>query len=574
MLNEKNIIKIIAIGPLIFIPAIVLSFALLLTKVSSDNYKKNISELYSDIKNEHYLLTKSKVDGIAEHIKYRKANIKEQLTLRVSQRVLDARAIALAIYEKYKNLKSEKEMKELIVTALRPLVWNNGDSFIWILNYDGIFQLAPNYLKHLEGKSIINFQDATGKYVIKEEIEVCKKKGEGFLWDTFTKSTGELDKQYKQVAFVKSLGIYDWYLGSSEYLEDAEEKVDKLLLTSISKIDNIDNNYIFIMKEDGTTLTHATKEYIGLNLKDINKSIYKKLKDAVKKSNNAFISYKWKNNEIDALDTKYTYISKIPGTDWIIGSGYYKNDIEKNILKQSVKLEESHYLRLKYILAISSILMIISLIASYYLSRHIKRTYKRYQQRIGKKNFELQHLNETLEHKVQNRTRKLRIATEQLERLATTDSLTQVHNRYSIMNMLKLEIERSNRHDIPLSVSLYDLDFFKKVNDTFGHDVGDEILVSSTKIVKNILRDVDIIGRYGGEEFLIIMPATSLENAKEVSHRVHKAVEEHSFDKVGSVTMSMGLVEMSKGESIESLFKRLDDLLYVSKDTGRNKISY
>ena len=574
MINEKNIIKIVAIGPLIFIPIVVMSFALLLAKISNDSYKKSVAELELHVRKEQNLLVKSKVDSIREHIEYRKSVIKAELISRVRQRVLDSIRVADAIHEKYKDTKSQKEIMDLIITGLRPLVWNDGESFIWIINYDGVFQLAPKYLRHLEGKSIIDFQDLTGKYVIKEEIEVSKTKGEGILWDTFTKPTAKSDKQFKQVAFVKSLGFYDWYFGSGEYIDTTEKKVNKILLESISKIDKVDNNYLFIIRDDGTFLAHIDTQYIGANLRDISPSVYDKLKHSIKNKENAFISYSWKNNKTGKTEIKHTYISKIPGTDWIIGSGYYESDIKTTALEDSSIFKEKHYVKLKYILAISSVLIIISLIASYYLSKHIKRTYKRYQQRIGKKNFELQHLNETLEHKVQNRTKKLKIATEQLELLATTDSLTQVHNRYSIMNILKLEMERSNRHNIALSVALYDLDFFKKVNDTFGHDVGDEVLTSSTKLVKSVLRDVDIIGRYGGEEFLIIMPATSLENAKEVSHRVHKAVEDYNFDKVGSITVSIGLVEMSKGESMEALFKRLDNLLYVSKDTGRNKISF
>lgn len=93
----------------------------------------------------------------------------------------------------------------MVVEALHPLEWNNGESFIWILDFDGIFQLAPTYLRHLEGSSIIDFQDSTGREIIKEEIALVKTVGSGFLWDTFTKPNEDPNKQFKQLAFVKKI---------------------------------------------------------------------------------------------------------------------------------------------------------------------------------------------------------------------------------------------------------------------------------------------------------------------------------------------------------------------------------
>jgi len=574
VLNEKKLIKIIAVGPLIFIPIIVLSFVLLIIKVHSDNFEENVIKLEADIRKEHSLAVKSKVDKMAALIGYRKSVIRDNLTSRINQRVTDAISTATAIYDKYNTTKSTKEIKNIIITALRPLVWNDGESFIWILNYDGIFQLAPDYLKHLEGKSILNFQDATGKYVVQEEIKLCKTNNEGFLWDSFTKSTGEPNKQYKQVAFVKDFGHFNWYFGSGEYLDTAKEKVDKVLLKDIASIDKFDENYVFIFKNNGTVLTHINPEYIGKNVKNIDKKLYEKITDLLATNDDIFCTYKWKNENTKQNDTKYTYIKNIPNSDWIIGSGYYESGIKDRVLKEKNKLEKVYNLKLTYMYIISLILIILFSIVSYYLSRHIKIIFAKYQQRIGKKNFELQHLNETLELKVKNRTKKLHETTKQLELLATTDSLTNIHNRYSIMKILKMEIERSARHDTSLCVVMYDIDFFKKVNDTFGHDVGDDVLVCVTELVQSNLRDIDLIGRYGGEEFLIIMPSTSLENSKMVSNRIHKSVEDYSFEEVGSLTISMGIIEMIHGEDIDEMFKRLDDLLYLSKKGGRNKISY
>jgi len=190
------------------------------------------------------------------------------------------------------------------------------------------------------------------------------------------------------------------------------------------------------------------------------------------------------------------------------------------------------------------------------------------------KTVQLEELNQSLEQKVQDRTAKLNTIKDDFEKLATTDALTNIHNRYSIMNILSSEIHRSNRYKTPLSLIMYDIDFFKKVNDTYGHDVGDSVLRSLSAAVKNNLREVDILGRYGGEEFLIILPNTGLSDAKEYAERLRKEVEEYSFETVEKVTISLGVVEIAPTENIKEIFKRADDLLYASKNRGRNRISF
>jgi two-component system cell cycle response regulator len=163
---------------------------------------------------------------------------------------------------------------------------------------------------------------------------------------------------------------------------------------------------------------------------------------------------------------------------------------------------------------------------------------------------------------------------DKFETLATTDSLTNINNRYALMNALESEIHRAKRYNTPLCVIMYDIDFFKKVNDTFGHDAGDSVLIALSNLMKQNLRDVDIIGRYGGEEFMIILPNTPLEATKNFAERLRIKVEQNNFQIVGNITISMGVVEVQSHENIDEVFKRVDNLLYVSKNNGRNQISF
>ncbi|WP_304545864.1 sensor domain-containing diguanylate cyclase [Sulfurimonas microaerophilic] len=161
----------------------------------------------------------------------------------------------------------------------------------------------------------------------------------------------------------------------------------------------------------------------------------------------------------------------------------------------------------------------------------------------------------------------------EFEKLATTDILTDVYNRYSIMKQIEEEINRIKRKEEFLSLIMYDFDHFKNVNDNFGHDVGDYVLKETTKVISGVIREIDKIGRYGGEEFLILLPFSNLSNALEVAERIRDAVASHHFKDVGHITISLGVVEYKKDESRKSLLKRVDEKMYESKHSGRNKIS-
>jgi len=127
----------------------------------------------------------SKVDSIADLIVYQKSIVKEDLTSRIKQRVENAINTAETIYQLYKDSKSPDEIKNIITATLRPLEWNNGENYIWIVDYNGFLQLGSDNIRHLEGTSILDIKDASGQEIIKEEISLCKKDGEGYLWDSF-----------------------------------------------------------------------------------------------------------------------------------------------------------------------------------------------------------------------------------------------------------------------------------------------------------------------------------------------------------------------------------------------------
>lgn len=157
-----------------------------------------------------------------------------------------------------------------------------------------------------------------------------------------------------------------------------------------------------------------------------------------------------------------------------------------------------------------------------------------------------------------------------LEELATYDSLTGIFNRQAIDSKLNYAISKVRRYPAPLSIILFDIDHFKKINDTYGHAVGDSVLKELSQVSQQTLRELDKLGRYGGEEFLIILQETTVAGAKTVAEKVRESIEALSFESVPQVTVSMGIAELKENETAEHFIQRADMALYMAKDQGRN----
>jgi len=160
--------------------------------------------------------------------------------------------------------------------------------------------------------------------------------------------------------------------------------------------------------------------------------------------------------------------------------------------------------------------------------------------------------------------------------LATTDSLTGLFNRRRFMELCEQEFSRSIRYDRPLAMFMMDIDHFKHVNDDYGHDAGDRVLKSLAEISILALRGADVLGRFGGEEFGVLLPETDEESAREVAERLRQSIERASISINGitlSITVSIG-VSILKPDmgSMESLLKKADIALYDAKQSGRNRV--
>jgi len=199
---------------------------------------------------------------------------------------------------------------------------------------------------------------------------------------------------------------------------------------------------------------------------------------------------------------------------------------------------------------------------------------------------ELQKAHDELEMRVQERTDDLAEANrllvleiaerkrfeEKLRELSETDYLTKVYNRRKLFEIMELEIEKSKRYAMPLSLIMLDLDHFKKINDTYGHNIGDGVLMTTAQVVSGLLRKVDVFARYGGEEFIVLCPETGIDGAMILAEKIRNAIEDFSFPVVGKVTISAGVAGQLAENNGAILIEKADVALYTAKKSGRNRV--
>lgn len=178
-----------------------------------------------------------------------------------------------------------------------------------------------------------------------------------------------------------------------------------------------------------------------------------------------------------------------------------------------------------------------------------------------------------LRSRLERSRRALAATLAQVEQLATHDELTRALNRRSLMSHLEQERGRAERSGVPFSVALMDLDHFKAINDAFGHATGDEALRKFADIVRATMRATDIFGRYGGEEFMMILTGTTAETARLAMERIRAAVAAGTWPVPGKgLTVSIGVAEFRRGENLAQLLSRADMALYEAKRAGRDRV--
>lgn len=179
----------------------------------------------------------------------------------------------------------------------------------------------------------------------------------------------------------------------------------------------------------------------------------------------------------------------------------------------------------------------------------------------------------TLRKKLSSRNQKLKLSLKQIEELANTDSLTQILNRRAFMEYAEDEMLRAHRNKSEFCIAIFDLDYFKLINDKFGHLIGDDVLIKTAEIVSETIRKTDKLARYGGEEFILLFPETSLTGCEIIMERIYDNLSLFDWENIYAgleVNISTGIANFNFDENLKDITNRADKALYQAKHEGRN----
>lgn len=669
-----------------------------------NNFQKEVTHLKDDYVKLKKEEVKREINKVYFSIEQKEKEIIQNIRRLLKDRVNIAHSIALSIYEDNKNIKSEEEIKYLIVSALKNISFYKTRSYYFINTNDGKAILFNKQSKLGQNSDVWNLKDKTGKFFIQEQAKIALDKNEGFLKTHFVKPDLNDNIQYPKLSFIKKFEPYNWHIGMGEYIDDLTEETKHIILDEIAKIRFGKDGYVFV-----NSLNKKALIFDGKRLetpKDYkNEELFNLQVEAIKNNEGDFIFYKFKKLNSSKEYPKLAFVREYKKWGWIIGSGIYIDEIDYEVQKRDDIYQNTIIKQVVVLFIVTSILVaiiyLLSVKMSNYLSINIdnliksfkyasenykkidtrKLTYEEFEELADSLNKTLKSRNDTMfklqnyinivnenviisstddkgmitdaseafckvsgyskaeligsshnivRHEdmsddffknmwdtisngktwigeIKNKNKKGEeywVSTiiqpeikhkkiigytairqditdkKRVEYLSITDELTNLYNRRYFNEVINKEINRAKRDKHYLSFLMLDIDYFKKYNDNYGHQAGDEALKKVAMVLnQNTKRASDFAFRLGGEEFGIIISSTSKDEALTLANKIKVCIEDlkipHELSEVSKyLTTSIGLVT-KEGEDISNaniLYKKADEKLYQAKSEGKNTI--
>ena len=392
--SEKKILNIIRFGAIIPI----LIFSCIITYILIDKKNEELKNEIDSIKSEYLERNKTnvkkEVDRVFDSINYEINKSEESLKFLLKEKVYEAHSIATNIHKeesdfiKNGHTHSTDHIFETIKNALGGMIYNNGRGYIFIDDRNGVNLLQP-LNKDIEGKNLLEYTDAKGYQYMKKIADTVINKTEAY--DEYYWYKPKDDKNtYKKLSFFKYFEPLDFAIGTGEYFDDFQKQIQENLLDKINNIKFEDNGYIFIFNTEGTYLSHFDKNKIGtngLNLKDVNgKYFIKDMIEFAKNNNEGYFTYlaSLKPNGSIHNTEKISYVKYFKEWDWVIGAGFYLEELNQIIQNKKIELKDKHKTVINNILALSGIITIILAFISFFISKIIEKMFNDYRRNIKK----------------------------------------------------------------------------------------------------------------------------------------------------------------------------------------------
>ncbi len=558
-LNDKKLLTLIRYVPVLFMGVFAMVVSGVVIQQNESKLTQRIENKKQSLIEQHKETIKLKVDQIVAHVRIDKQKTIATLKRDIKQRVEEAYSIAEQLRASYPE-KSPAEITQLIADALRAIRFNSGRGYYFM------FDLQGNNLMHglkpeVQGKNLLGVQDLRGSLILKEHLALMKEspQGEAFYTWWYQKPGEPRQQEFQKIGFGKILAPYGFFIGTGEYVVDVENDIKRSLLGWLNEYD-FEHAYVFVINADQKIVSHPEREFLG---QDINTSVKAKLNNinTLDLFQGDFIQYqsKYLPTGITQGD-KISYVRKIVGWDWVIGSGFYLDQFEKEVEQEIQSITKSNDQELVNILLICALASGVVILFSLWMGQSIGKRFERFQRRIERDYNEL----EKTKNKVQH--------------LAYYDDLTGIFNRNGIETTIQNCLYESEQKQKLLAVMFVDLDDFKKVNDQYGHSYGDKLLEQVSQRFQRVVENSGAVFRFGGDEFIFCF--SELESFYQASEKANAVRDcfKHSFEvneRTLSVQCSIGVsMYPADGTEPESLIRRSDIALYQSKQRNKGHATF
>jgi len=452
-------------------------------------------------------------------------------------------------YQDYKNKYTKEELQERLKLLVKYARYGS-NGYFWIndFNYKMIMHpIRPQY----DNKT---FKDAPKVPFVALGVDSLKNsdKDKVFIKYKFYNPT---TKRYEfKVSLVKVFKPYGWIIGTGQYLSDITPIVKKNALKNIQSLRYGKSGYFWINNTNYKMIMHPIKpQYNNKIFKDTPKVPFVELGvDALLDDNKetAIIEYVFYNPATKKYEKKLSIVKLFKPWNWVIGTGVYLNTINDSISEVKESKDNEKISFIIKIIILSFVIILVTILIAYYLIGH----------------FIVKPMSNLYNEK------------EYFEGISQTDYLTNILNRRAFFSEVDKYFAYATRNNISLSVLMIDIDFFKKVNDTYGHEAGDVVLKELTKVISQNIREEDIFGRLGGEEFALCILNDTDATMCTIAQKVRKAVEEIVViykDQEIRFTISIGgyKLKSTKVEAFSMALDKADKALYTAKTDGRNRVA-
>lgn len=550
--SDKKLLTLISIIPVILIGIFTFILNAVVIHENRTKVETLINALHTESVEKEKTQIKHQVETIYQQVAYQRNLTENTLKQSIKSRVDNAFNTLSFIYQQNKD-KPKSEIIALISDALRTSRFNEGRGYFFIYGMDGINLMHPIF-PDLEGKNLLEVQDVRGNRIMQDHIDTMKEKGEGFSRWWYPKP-GNLKEEFEKIGYAKWFEPLDLYIGTGEYIVNVEEDIKEQLLKWITDVRFGEHGYIFLLDQYGNTLAHYNKDKIEptkYSRENPNQGPITQKLLSLAQSGSGFMQYisAFKPRTAKSAE-KLSFIKGYNDWGWAIGAGVYIDDNKWLLEEKEAMLLEQNKLELRKILLLTLSLALILTVLSLILSWYVGMRFNKFKKRI--------HSDFTLLEKTKN----------EMQHMALHDALTQLPNRLMLESKIEFGIQNARIKGNYLAVMFVDLDDFKKINDRFGHEVGDILLQRISHKFSDLLEGDDIVSRFGGDEFVFCFPSLSSKSEAENRLKDIQSVFNENFDINGksiSTSCSIGIAMFpDHADNSLDLISKADIVLYKSK---------